>query len=134
MGFFLFVCFVLLFLPPVMWDLRSPTRDLTRTHCIVRLSLNHWRTREVPRAVLRDSHVPLHLMLIITSRERPCSTLYGPPGCRPQAWVQGTWPAAVPLYQGPEAVCASPGKVHSQYLLDMYLCFQERTLQTRKVQ
>lgn len=46
------------------------------------------------------------------------------------SWVQtpGLGPrdfaAAVPLYPEPEAACTGPGKVLSQYLLDIYLCFQ----------
>ena len=34
--------------PWSMWDLRSPTRDWTRTPCSGRWSLNHWTAREVP--------------------------------------------------------------------------------------
>ena len=32
-----------------MWDLRSPTRDQTHTHCIGKRNINHWTAREVPQ-------------------------------------------------------------------------------------
>ena len=40
--------YVLSFLPRGMWDLSSLTRGCTCTHCVGRLSLNHWTAREVP--------------------------------------------------------------------------------------
>ena len=44
----LLLFYVLIFWPRGMWDLSSPTRNQTRAPCIVRQSLNHWTTREVP--------------------------------------------------------------------------------------
>ena len=44
----LLLFYVLVFWPPGMWDLSSPTRDRTRTPCTGRGSLNHWAAREVP--------------------------------------------------------------------------------------
>ena len=37
--------YVLVFLPPGMWDLSTPTRDQTWTPCIGSWSPNHWTTR-----------------------------------------------------------------------------------------
>ena len=44
----LLLFYVLVFWPQGMWDLSSPTRDWTLTHCIGRWSLNYWTTREFP--------------------------------------------------------------------------------------
>ena len=41
----LLLLYVLVFLPPGMWDLRTPTRDQTWTPCIGSWSPNHWTTR-----------------------------------------------------------------------------------------
>ena len=38
------------FWPWGMWDLSFPIRDRTCTPCIGKWSLNHWTTREIPRA------------------------------------------------------------------------------------
>ena len=46
------LCFVLVFCPQGMWDLRSLTRDKIYTPCIGRRSLSHWTTREVPQIVV----------------------------------------------------------------------------------
>ena len=42
----LFLFYVLVFWPQIMWDLSSSTRDQTFTHCIGRRSLKKWTTRE----------------------------------------------------------------------------------------
>ena len=34
-----------------MWNLSSPTMDLTQVPCIARQILNHWNTREVPETI-----------------------------------------------------------------------------------
>ena len=41
----LLLLYVLVFLPPGMWDLSTPTRDQTWTPCIGSWSPNHWTTR-----------------------------------------------------------------------------------------
>ena len=58
--FYLFFCF---FWPRGMWDLSSPIRDRTHTHCTGRQSLNHWTTREVPEFhfFLKLNNIPLHV-------------------------------------------------------------------------
>ena len=43
------LCF---FGPGGMWDLSSPTRDLTSAPCTARRSVNQWTTREVPHCEL----------------------------------------------------------------------------------
>ena len=50
----LLLFYVLVFWPQGMWDLSSPTRDRTRTHCVGRRSLNHWTAREVPVDFLKS--------------------------------------------------------------------------------
>ena len=53
-----------------MWDLSSPTRDLTCVACIGRRILYHWTTREVPEnAVLSNLNKlpkPLFLLLLVS--------------------------------------------------------------------
>ena len=44
----LLLFYVLVFWPPGMWDLSSPTRGRTQVPCIGRRILNHWITREAP--------------------------------------------------------------------------------------
>ena len=47
-------CFMfLVFWPPGMWDLSSPTSDRTHTPCIGRWSLHNWTAREVPSSGFR---------------------------------------------------------------------------------
>ena len=54
---------VLAFWPRGMWDLISPTRDQTHTSCTGRQSLNHWTTREVPRAPTCFLHPHQHYII-----------------------------------------------------------------------
>ena len=49
-----------------MWDLRSPTRDWTRTPCIGRQSLNHWTTREVLILVTNTTPITCKIFLVWT--------------------------------------------------------------------
>ena len=44
----LLLFYVLVSWPQGIWVLSSPNRNLTRTSCIGRRSLNHWTAREVP--------------------------------------------------------------------------------------
>ena len=48
----LLLFYVLTFWLLGIWDLSSQTRDPTHTSCSVKRSLNHWTTREVPKAIL----------------------------------------------------------------------------------
>ena len=45
--------YVLVFWPPGMWDLSSPTRDRTCSPCIGSRSLNHGMALEVPVTTLK---------------------------------------------------------------------------------
>ena len=53
----LLLFYVVVFWPGGLWDLRSLTRDRTRTPCIGRQSLNHWTAREVPYKVVLIIHL-----------------------------------------------------------------------------
>ena len=50
----LLLFYVLVFRPRGIWDLSTPTRDGTLTHCIGRQTPNYWTTREVPKLSLFD--------------------------------------------------------------------------------
>ena len=43
----LFLFYIFVFWPRVMWDLSSPTRAEIHTPCVRRPSLNNWTAREV---------------------------------------------------------------------------------------
>ena len=43
----LFLFYIFVFWPRVIWDLSSPTRAEIHTPCVRRQSLNNWTTREV---------------------------------------------------------------------------------------
>ena len=70
-------CFVLVFWLWSMWDLRSPTRDWTRTPYIGRQSLNHWTAREVLILVTNTTPftckiVPVWTINCMNPHQLPC--------------------------------------------------------------